>query len=179
MRAPGEIRRQLIAIRDRNLLVTTVMAERARVTRAQLLSAINLKATEDTLRKIDAFLDAPKLHQRDERAQTLTEYYIETLAREMYWRFKLLGPHPKTVAAWSYDKQRLMYNRLTWRAKFMLQKEMLQKHQIVVRVSDGATYWQYKRHCFQRLRRQEALRPGDRDASSIPRESAVGEGRRL
>lgn len=168
----------MIRLRDQERLTYVVICERARITRDQLISVFNMMATEDTLRKLDAFLDAPKLHKR-ERANTITAYEIENLSRELWREFRYKSPHPERVAKWNADRQRLAYNRMTMYGKLLYQKKVKEETQLTVRVPDGATYWQYKEACIRRIRRQEALRPGDRDARRIPGTNPVRQDRQL
>lgn len=178
MRTPPEIRKQLLIIRDRNKLTMTVIAERARVERHDILAALNMRASEGALRKLDAFLDAPKLHERD-RSQNLICHEMERLSNELWREFKFKTIHPMTFQKWSYDKQKRYYNMATWRGKGFLQRRILEQHSIVVKVPDGATYWQYKTRCLHRIRGEEAIRTGDRDSRRVPWPRPVREERPL
>lgn len=178
MREPHEIRRQILRIRDRNKLTTNVICERARVTRAELISCFNMAAREETLRRLDAYLDAPKLHERD-RAQTLLAHNLDRLSREVWREFRMPTPHPMTLDRMSHDQQKRVENSITARAKAALQRKILKEHGIVVKVPDGATYWQYKERCLHRIRGEEAIRTGDRDSHRVPWPRPIREERSL
>ena len=53
MRPPGEIKRQLLILRDLKRLPRSHICENARVSFHQLNTALRLEATEDVLRKLD------------------------------------------------------------------------------------------------------------------------------
>jgi hypothetical protein len=178
MRAPPDIRRQILRIRDKNKLTMVVIGQRARVSRFEIQAALSMRATEDTLRKLDAFLDAPKLHLRS-RTQSLVEHQLEKLSREVWKQFKMPTAHPLSIADWPVDRQKQYLNSVSARAKFYLQKKVLAEHSIVVKVPDGATYWQYKERCLHRIRGEEAVRTGDRDSRHIPWPRPIREERPL
>jgi hypothetical protein len=178
VREPHEIRKQVLILRDKHKLTMTVLCERARISRHDLWACFNMRASESTLQKLDAFLDAPKLHQRP-REQTLMELHQEKLSREVWLRFKLKTKHPLTIAQMSHDQQRAYYNETTKKAKFFLQKQILKIYGLVVKVPDGATYWQYKKRCLHRIRGEEALRTGDRDSRRVPWPRPIREERPL
>lgn len=167
MRNPGEIRKQILVIRDKNQLTMTTICQRARVSRHEIVGVLAMRGSEDALRKLDAFLDAPKLHQRD-RSQTVIAYEIENLSREMWRQFEIKSLHPNYIAKCPYDKQRLILNEMTWKAKAALQRKILAENGLVVKVPDGATYWQYKERCIHRIRGEEAVRTRDRNSRRVP-----------
>lgn len=178
MRPPGDIRRQVLRIRDKNKLTMTVICERARISRHEIIATLNMRATEDTLRKLDAFLDAPKLHERD-RSQTLLAHQLENLSREVWNEFRMKTKHPGTIALMSHDQQKRILHSITARAKFFLQKKILAEHGLVVKVPDGATYWQYKQRCLHRIQGEAAIRSGDRDSNRVPWPRPAREDRQL
>lgn len=178
MRPPVEIRKQVLRIRDKNKLTMTLICERSRVSRFELIACLNMRATEDTLRKLDAYLDAPKLHERG-RAQTLLAHQLENLSREVWSEFKMKTTHPAVIARMPHDQQKRLLNTITARAKFLLQKKILAENGLVVKVPDGATYWQYKQRCFHRIQGEAALRTGDRDSRRIPWARPIREERSL
>lgn len=174
MRPPHEIRRQVIRIRDQNKLAMTVIAERARVSRYDIIACLSMHASESALQKLDAFLDAPKLHLRDKSHSPIC-YEMENLAREGYREFKLKTAHPATFALWPPQRQKRYYSTITWRMKLLLQQKMLAEHAILVKVPDGANYWLYKERCrIQRLRREAPVRPIDRNPRRLPWPRPIG-----
>lgn len=178
MRRPDEIRRLVLRLRDKRKLTLATICERSRVSRHDIYSCLNMHASEDTLRKLDAFLDAPKLHERD-RSQSPLAYELERLSREVWREFGMKTPHPAVFDRMSPDRQRQTFLTITWRAKFMLQKKVLAEHGIVVKVPDGATYWQYKERCLHRIRGEEAIRTRDRDSRRVPWPRPIREERSL
>lgn len=178
MRAPHEIRKEILRIRDINRLTMTTICERARISRHEITAALGMRATEDTLRRLDAFLDAPKLHERG-REQTLVEAQLERLSNEVWREFKMKTTHPKIIANMPFDKQKRLLGEITWRAKYALQRKILADHGLVVKVPDGATYWQYKERCLHRIRGEEAVRTGDRDSRRVPWSRPVREERQV
>lgn len=164
MRPPHEIRREIIRLRDRNHLTYSTLCERARISRSELFAAFGMRAREDTLIKLDAFLNAPAKFHRRPRADTKLSFEMENLGREAWLEYRIRSPHPDYFKERSVDRQRFLYNAVTYECKIALKKKMLEHYQINMRMSDGQNYWQFKEACLRRVRREKAVRTGDRNA---------------
>lgn len=148
MRGAPDIRRLLLQLRDRNRLPYRVMSERSRCTEAQIISALRLEATEDVLRRLDAFLDAPKLHAATNDNRRLYQY--EQYNRELWDEYDARTLHPLTFAAKSVDGQRRLLNAIDQRLKNLLAEKIFKESGIRLKFSDGLTYWQAKRKARER-----------------------------
>ena len=174
MRSPAEIRAQLLRIRDANQLPRTLIAERARVSLTQLYTVFRFEATEDTLRKLDAFLDAKKLHFRDKHSRLL--WNIEDIDRELYREYGVGGMYPRSVQKMSTDRQKRYLALREFHAKCYFVQMMYVETGLKFKIPDGQTYWQFKTKC---LRRAKAVCPGDGNAHYIPRPRPDSAGERL
>lgn len=154
MRAPGEIRKQLLLIRDKNQLPYGLLCERSRCSYNEIVSALKLEASENTLRRLDAFLDAPALHVPPEKDTRLL-WEIEQLSRELYHEFRVRTAHPLRVQRLSVDRQKRMLLALNFHAKCMFVQMMHAETGLKFRIPDGQSYWQFKAKC---LRRTKAIR---------------------
>lgn len=148
MRSAAEIRAQVLHLRDVNHLPMTYIADTSRCSTFEVWQALKLDASETTLRKLDAFLDATHLHVVKKESQIL--YRIEQLNREMFKRFKARNLHPLTVQDMSFNQQRRLLNAMDSRAKQLLQAEVLEKHSVKMIFPDAYTYWQ----CAAKVRRR-------------------------
>ncbi len=167
MRPPHLIRREILRLRDVEKLTTVTICERSRVSRTEIINCFKMQATEETLRRLDAFLDAKKLHVRP-RAQTLLAHDYEKLSRELWRWFKMPTVTPATFERWDHHRQKKYVNGITSVANKLWQRKLLDEHAIVVKVPDGATYWNFKARCVHRLRGEKAIRTGDRDSRRVP-----------
>lgn len=179
MRPPHELRRELIRLRDRNRLTYTTICERARISRNELYALFNMRATEDTQIKVEAFLNAPPKFHRRPQVETKIMYEMENLSREAWREFKVKSPHPDSFRLKTKDQQRAAYNAVTFSCKKALQKRVETDYGIQVRMSDGQNYWQFKQTCLRRIRREEALRTGDRNAHYLSWPPPGSQGERL
>lgn len=173
MRSPAEIRSLILRLRDKAKLPLAVIAERSRCSRHEIITAFTFDASEQTMIRLDAFLDAPKLHKRERNSKLL--YKIEKLGQEMYHFLGLKTAHPEKVARQQVWEQELTWERMNWLAKTTLQRKMLADHGLVVKVPDGEPYWLYKERCERRKQRAEAVRTGNGNTDRFPWPCGVGE----
>lgn len=141
------------------------LCERSRISRSELYAIFNMRATQDTLIKAEAFLNGPKSLHRRARADTKISFEMENLSREAWREYEIKSPHPDYFREKSADRQRYLYNVITHRCKRALQERMAKDYGIDMRMSDGQSYWQFKETCLRRVRRETALRTGDRNAN--------------
>jgi hypothetical protein len=174
VRTPGEIRKHLLRIRDGNQLSYAMLQERSRCSYNEIMSALRLEATQDTLIRLDAFLDAPKLHVR--RKETKLLWQVEEISREVWREFGMSTPHPLRVQRMSEDQQKRLYNAIDFKAKCCFVQMMYVETGLRFKIPDGQSYWQFKVKC---LRRAKAVCAGDGDADRFPRPRPVGQGSRV
>lgn len=168
MRSALQIRNELLRIRDRNRLPYVELSRRSRCSRKEIWDAILLRATQETLIRLDAFLDAPKLHHKKSETELL--WRIEELDREIYREYGEKSMHPWRVQLLSEDRQRRLYLQLDFKAKALLVKKIYAEHKVVFKIPDGQSYWHFKVKC---LRRTQALRSFDRDNARLSGPRAV------
>ena len=73
----------------------------------QLNTALRLEATEDVLRKLDAYLDAKHLHVRKKNSERI--YRFERYDRELYCQYRAKSVHALTFQDMSIDQQDRMF----------------------------------------------------------------------
>ena len=139
MRSAGDIRRELLKLRDLKRIPFAQLENDARCTRHEITAALRLEATEDTLRKLDAYLDAPHLHSAETRdSQAMYEY--ERNSNELYRVYGAKTQHPLTFQGLSNDQKKRMLASMDYRLKCLL-KEFLEATGVKVRLPDGLNYW--------------------------------------
>ena len=105
MRSPGEIKTELLKLRDLKHLPYSQIEEDSRCSKPQIVSALKLEATEDVLRRLDAYLDAKHLHL-PKRSNSELLYRIEQMDRELYREFGAKTKHILTVQGMSVEQQK-------------------------------------------------------------------------
>lgn len=172
MRSAGEIKKQLLILRDLKHLPRAHICENSRVSLFQLTQALRLEATEDVLRKLDAYLDAPHLHMRKKNSERI--YRFERYDRELYCQYGAKSIHALTFQNMSYDQQDRMLAAMDYRCKRLL-AEKYAAMGITLRIPDGLNYWQAKKLVEQK----QALVAKKRDPGRLLRPGAVGKSRFL
>ena len=170
MRSPGEIKKQILILRDLKHLPRAHICENSRVTLHQLSSALKLEATEDVLLKLDAYLDAPHLHKRKKNSERI--YRFERYDRELYFRYGAKNVHALTFQDMSRDQQERLLVAMDYRLKRLL-AEKLEREGVRVRLPDGLNYWK----CKELIEKKQALVVKDRNSRSVLRSSPVGKSR--
>lgn len=174
MRPQAEIRKHILRIRDKNELPLTLISERSRCTIDEIRAVLRLEGREETLIRLDAFLDAPDLHVQKQETRLL--YQIEELDRELYREFGLRTMHPLKVQRMSAEKQKRYYNALDFKGKCCFVQMMYVETGLKFKIPDGQSYWQFKVKC---LRRAQAVRAGDRNPDDFPGPRPMGAQSRL
>lgn len=146
MRTAGQIKRELIDLIWRKRLPKSKIADDARCSMYQLWSVLKMEATENVLRRFDAYLDAKDLHHHVKGSRLLSK--IEMLADEMYHQFDAPSLPTKDFALMPVDKQRYIYARMHMRAKRLLRDYYEKSTGGKIQFSDGTTYW----HCKDKLK---------------------------
>ena len=172
MRSPADIRKYLLIVRDRNQLPLSEICRGSRCSRHEFFAALRFEASEDTLRKFDAYIDAPHLHTVKKETKLL--FKIERMSEELYREYNCKSPHPRWIQNLPIDKQENILLAMYFRAKCYLAQMMYVETGRVYKIPDGQTYWQWKKKC---LRWAKAIRSGDGNSYSFPRPSPVGERR--
>lgn len=172
MRSAGEIKKQLLILRDLKHLPRAHICENSRVSLFQLTQALRLEATEDILRKLDAYLDAKHLHVRKKNSERI--YRFEMYDRELYCQYKAKSIHALTFQDMSIHQQDRMLAAMDYRCKRLL-SEKLAREGKPVRLPDGLNYWK----CRELIEKKQALGVKKRDAGNLLRPSPVGKSRFL
>ena len=172
MRAPGEIKTELLKLRDLKHLPYAKMEEDSRCSRPQILSALKLEATEDVQRRLDAYLDAKHLHVQKKDSELL--YRIEQLDRELYREYGAKTKHILTVQSMSVEQQKRLFSAMDYRAKMLLKERLERDYGARIRFPDGINYWKCKEYA---RKRGAAVGPADGNARRVLRQGAVGKSR--
>lgn len=173
MRAPGDIKVELLKLRDlRHLPLVKICAD-SRCSREQVAAALRLEATEPVLRKLDAYLDAKHLHVREKKTELL--WRVEQMDRELYRIFGAKTIHILTVQDWPQWKQERHLAAMDYRGKQLL-TEYLKRKGIKVRLPDGLNYWKCKDYLQGK---GVTLGLADADAGRVLREGPMGKSRFL
>ena len=171
MRSAEEIRSAILRLRDVKRLPYTYMTECSRCSREQIISAFRLEATEDVLRRLDAYLDATHLHNLRKDTKLLRE--IEDLDRELYREYKAKSLHPLTIQKMSADQQKRLLNAMHYRAKNLLRDKIEKDTGVRLLFSDGLDYWQTKKKAAER---GAAVVAPNRKSHRFSRPRPVGQG---
>lgn len=142
MRSATDIRTQLLRLRDVNQLTLNYIADTSRCTPFEVRRALGLDGSEATLRKLDAFLDAPQLHVIKKNTGLL--YRIEKLDSEMWREYRAKNLHPLTIQAMSVNQQKRLLNAMDNRAKMLLRDKVKEETGVALKFPDGLNYWQCK-----------------------------------
>ena len=172
MRSPGEIKLELLKLRDLKRLPYAKISEDSRCSTAQIVTALKLEATEPVLRKLDAYLDAKHLHVHKKDSELL--YRIEQMGREIYREFGGNTVHILTVQGWSTDKQKRHAAAMDYRLKMLLKERIEREHGARIRFPDGLNYWKCKEYARAR---GASVGSANRDSGRVLRPGAVGKSR--
>ena len=173
MRTPGEIRTQLLKLRDIRHIPYAHLSENSRCSRGQLISALKLEATEDVLRRLDAYLDATHLHVARRDSEDL--YAYEKYSTELFRVFGCKTIHPLTFQNYSADRRKRMLSAIDYRCKELL-RAVIKASGERLSLPDGYNYWRCKDYLRKR-RIQVDLTNGN--ARRVLREDPVGKSRFL
>lgn len=172
MRSPGEIKKQLLILRDLKHLPKAHICESARVSPHQLISALKLEATQDVLIRLDAYLDAPHLHVKKKHSERI--YRFEQYDRELYMRWKAKSVHVLTFQNLSMHQQDRMLSAMDYRCKRLWVEEMAEKG-VYLRIPDGLNYWKAR----ELHEKKQALVSKKREPGRLFRQGAMGKSRFL
>lgn len=172
MRSAGEIRKELLKLRDLNHLPRAHICESARVSLHQFNTALKMEATQDTLIRLDAYLDAKHLHVHRKNSERI--YRFERYDRELYCQYGAKNKHVLTFQNMSKDQQDRMLAAMDYRCKRLL-AEKLEREGVRLRLPDGLNYWQ----CKELYQRKQALVAKNRDPRRVLRPCAMGKSRFL
>jgi len=172
MRSAGEIRTELLKLRDLRHLPKAHICENARVSAHELISAFKLEATELTLLKLDAYLNAPQLHVRKKHSERI--YRFEQYDRELYMRWKAKSIHVLTFQDKTRDEQERTLSAMDYRCKRLMIEEYARKG-IALCIPDGLNYWKARKY----VEEKQALVAKKRDASRILRQNTARRSRFL
>ena len=157
-------------MRDLKHLPRSHICEMSRVSIHQLITALKLEATEDVLRKLDAFLDAPHLHVKKKNSERI--FRFERYDRELYMRWGAKSVHALTFQDMSQHQQDRMLSAMDYRCKRLLAEE-LARNNVRIRLPDGLNYWK----CKELVEKRQALVVKKRDSRDFLRQGPVGKSR--
>lgn len=173
MRSAGEIRTELLKLRDLKRLPYAHIEENSRCSRAQITAALRMEATEDVLRKLDAYLDAKHLHEARKDSEELYQY--ERYSNELFRCYGARTVHPGTFQNYSRDRKKRMLAAMDFRCK-QLFAEVMRRTGSDARLPDGLNYWKCKEYIRKRGI-QVDLTYGN--ARRVLREGSMGKSRYL
>ena len=142
MRSAGEIKRQLQVLRFSKKLPLDKIAKDSRCTVQQVIQAFKLEASELILRRLDAYLDAGKLHVITQ--ETKRAYAIERMSNELWFVWGLHTMKMSDVYLLSVDRQKRLQIAMNWRLKRALRGYVKEKTGKEPLFPDSATYWRCK-----------------------------------
>ena len=174
MRSQGEIRSALLILRDKRHLPYAVISQDSRCSVKQLMSAFKLEATEDVLRRLDAYLDATHLHVHRRESRQLYEY--ERLNREMYREYGLKNLHPLTFQAMSLDQRKRLLDAMNRAATKALCEKIQNETGNRPRFPDAFSYWRCKQRAHER---GASVGAADRGARRLRRPGDLGKNGRF
>jgi hypothetical protein len=172
MRTQGEIKTELLKLRDLKRMPYSKMAEDSRCSKEQIITALKLEATEPVLRRLDAYLDATHLHVHKKDSDLL--YRIEQLDRELYREFQAKSIHILTVQSWSVDRQKRHAAAMDYRLKQLLKERIERDTGARMRFPDGLNYWKCKDYARAR---GASVGAANRESRRVLRPGAVGKSR--
>ena len=172
MRSAGEIRKELLKLRDLKHLPRSHICESARVSLHQFNTALKMEATQDTLIRLDAYLDAPHLHIRKKHSERI--YRFEQYDRELYCQYGAKSKHVLSFQDMSKDQQDRMLSAMDYRCKRLL-AEKLERDGVRLRLPDGLNYWK----CKELYERKKALVATNRNPRRVFRPGTMGKSRFL
>lgn len=174
MRSAGEIKTEILKLRDLKHLPYSKIAADSRCSKAQIISAIMLEATEDVQRRLDAYLDAKHLHVQKKDSELL--YRIEQMDRELWRVYGGRTKHILTVQDMSEEQQKRHAAAMDYRLKCLLRETVEKQTGRRVNLPDGFNYWQ----CKEYLRKKGiAVDLSNGNAGRVLREGTVGKSRYL
>lgn len=144
MRSAGEIRTELLKLRDLRKLPYAQLEQDSRCSRAQIVTALRLEATEDVLLRLDAYLDAPHLHAVRKESEDLYDY--EKYSNELFRCYGAKTVHPLTFQNYPPDRRKRMLAAMDFRCKKLFAEvAKLQTGKDLV-LPDGQNYWRCKEY---------------------------------
>lgn len=174
MRTSGQIRTELLKLRDLKRIPFSQLETDSRCSRHEITAALKLEATEATLRKLDAYLDAPHMHSAETR-DSKAMYEYERNSNELFRVYGAKTKHPLTFQGLSYDQKKRMLAAMDYRLKCLL-REFLELTGVKTRLPDGLNYWRCKDYL---RKRGVALELANGNARRVLGARAVGESRFL
>lgn len=142
MRSAGEIKRQLQKLRFEKKLPMEKIARDSRCTVQQIIQAFKLEATEMILRRLDAYLDAGKLHVLT--PENKRHFSIERMSNELWFVWGMKTMKMSDVLLLSVDQQKRLQIAMNWRLKRALRGYVQEKTGKEPLFPDSATYWRCK-----------------------------------
>lgn len=141
MRNQAEIKKHLLKLRFTDGITLVQIAKDSGCQVAQVIAAMKLEASELIQRRLDAYLDAPKLHRVTKETRLLAR--IENFTREL-GRWKLRTIPMRDVYLMSPDQQRRLHRAMQWRLKKHLREYVKAKKGFEPRFPDANSYWRCK-----------------------------------
>lgn len=142
MRSASAIKMELIRLRFTVRLPLKKISDDARCNPQQIMDAMRLEASETVQRRLDAYLDAKKLHVHDRESKLLSD--IERLSREMAKFLEVRNIPMRDVYIMPVERQKRLYIAMGWRAKRLLREKIEKETGKTAIFPDGKTYWRCK-----------------------------------
>ena len=142
MRSAGDIKRGLLDLRFSKKLPLKKIADDSGCSVPQVIAALQLDATETVQRRLDAYLDAGKMHVHTE--DTKRTFRIEQLSRECWNLWKLHTIPMRDVYLLPPERQKRLEAAITWRLKRALREYIKAKFGYEPKLADSASYWRAK-----------------------------------
>jgi hypothetical protein len=137
LRSAVEIKKEILRLRFTNRMPLAQIAKDSGCQVKQVVQAMQLDASELVLRRLDAYLDAPKLHKVSKETVLLERLAHAT--REL-GRWQLRTIPMRDVQLLSTDKQKRLYRAMQWRLKKALREHVKAIKGWEPRFADSASY---------------------------------------
>lgn len=153
---------ELLRLRFTVKLPMKKIADDAMCSIEQIKAAMRMEATESVCRRIDAYLDAKKLHVHSRDSKLLSKIENMTFELTRFWKERTLPMvmiYPMRI-----PQQQRLATAMEWRLKRLLREKVLKETGTEPRFADGASYWQCKERVYIRGKFIAPIRKSDHRA---------------
>ncbi len=168
MRSAGQIKKDLQMLRFAKKLPMEKIATDSRCTVQQIIQAFKLEASELIQRRLDAYLDAGKLHVVTQ--ETKRAYAIEKMSNELWFVWGLHTMKMSDVYLLSPDAQKRLEIAMNKRLRRALRAYVTEKTGREPLFPDSASYWRLKAKVAAEIgfvAPKRVLPGGDRPSSTV------------
>lgn len=171
MRSQGDIKRELLRLRFTVNLPLKKIADDSGCSVEQIKAAMRLEGTESVCRRLDAYMDAKKMHVLTRESKLLSKIENMTFELMRFWNAKTLPM--RAIYNMKLNQQHRLAIAMEWRLKRLLREKVLEKTGREPRFADGASYWKCKEKVYVRGEFISAFREPDHRQGKSP----MGQGR--